>query len=256
MSLLENLVQDENIAGENDIIGGSVHDSGLYPATVTLAYLGESSGGATALHLEFKGEQQQNIRTTIYLTSGTAKGKLTTYQDKNNETQYLPGFLAGQSLCKMTTGKPLNKVDTEEKTIDIYNFTAKSDVPTKVPMITEMMGKKILIGLVKQTVDKQKKGDDGKYHDSGETREENEIDKFFHAESRMTSSEILAKATVAKFVDTWSEKNTGITRDKTKKKTGTKGAPTVKTPGSGGKPTESLFQKPVTAPVPTPAASK
>ncbi len=241
MSKLSKLKTDDKIQGETDNIGGSIYESGLYPATITLAYEGESSGGALSLNVHLEGEQGQTIRSTIYVTSGTAKGQKNTYTNKKGEEQYLPGFLSAQSLSMMAVGKPLSELVSEEKTIDVYNYEAKAEVPTKVPMLTELIGKKVIVGLIKQTVDKRAKGDDGKYHATGETRDENEIDKFFHYDSRMTTSEIAAKAEVAKFIDTWDKKNTGVTRDRTTKVTGTAGKPGTKAPASSTKPTESLF---------------
>ena len=244
MSALDNLEMNDAIPGEVDVVGGRLHESGLYPCTIKLAYMGESSGGAVSLTLKLEGDQKQDITKTIYLTSGKAKGQKNTYINKAGEEQYLPGFSMGQALATLTLGKSISELAkaTTEKTIDVYNFEAKSDIPTKVPMIMELINQRILVGLIKRTVTKQAKNDAGIYVDTEDTRDENEIDKFFHIDSRMTTSEVLAKAEVAKYVDTWDNNNTGITQDRTRKVAGTKGTPKGKV-ASNTKPTESLFEK-------------
>lgn len=242
MSLLANLSTDDSIEDEKDSVGGGfVLESGLYPSTIALAYLSISSTGATGLVLQFKTDDDKIVRSTQWMTSGTAKGGHNYYIDKNGDKKYLPGFLIANSLSKLTTGKEIAEVagEAEEKVINVYNAEAKAEVPTKVQMLTELLNQPIIIGLIKQIVDRTAKGDDGQYHPTGETREENEIDKFFHADSKMTTSEIKAGAEAPAFIDTWSNKWTGVTRDRITKTAGTAGAPKAK--GANTKPANSLF---------------
>ena len=49
---------------------------------------------------------------------------------------------------------------------------------------------------------------------SPETREENEIDKFFHYPSGLTVTEAEAKMTEPKFKQEWKKKWEGVTKDK------------------------------------------
>jgi hypothetical protein len=240
MSLLANLTTDDSIEDERDSVGGGgVLESGLYNATVTLAYLSTAASGATGLVLQFKTEEDKVIRSTQWVVSGTAKG-CKNYYERDGKKNYLPGFLLANSLSKLATGKEISELDTDEKVINVYNAEAKAEVPTKVPMITELLGKSITIGLLKQIADKSAKGDDGQYHPTGETREENEIDKFFHAESKMTTSEIKASASEPVFINTWDQKWAGVTRDRSTKTGGTAGAPKAKGAAST-KPATSLF---------------
>ena len=240
MSLLANLTTDASIEDEKDTVGGGgVLESGLYNATVTLAYLSTAASGATGLVLQFKTEDDKVIRSTQWVVSGTAKG-CKNYYERDGKKNYLPGFLLANSLAKLATGKEISELDTDEKVINVYNAEAKAEVPTKVPMLTELLGKSITIGLLKQIADKNAKGDDGQYHPTGETREENEIDKFFHAESKLTTTEIKAGALTPVFIETWSTKWTDVTRDRSTKTSGTAGAPKAKGAAST-KPATSLF---------------
>jgi hypothetical protein len=247
MSLLKSLASDASIANEKDSLGGGgVLESGLYLAKVTLAYVTKSEGGALGLILQAKTEAGRDIRQTLWMTSGTAKG-CKNYYEKDGEKNYLPGFIAANSLALLTTGKEISELDTEQKVVKVYNREAKAEMPTKVDMLVDLLDKDILIGVLKQTVDKTSKDASGAYQPTGETRDENEIDKFFRASDRMTTAEIRAHADKAEFADAWSAKNTGNTRNKASKTAGTAGVPksgfgaAAANAGSIAKPSKSLF---------------
>ena len=242
MSLLKELTSDESIANEKDSVGsGGVLDSGLHLATVNMAYVTKADGGAIGLVFQAKTEAGKDVRQTLWMTSGTTKGGKNFYVDKEGAKQYLPGFIAANALALLTTGKELSDLDTETKVVNVYNKAAKADMPTKVEMIMDLLGKDILIGLIKQTVDKTVKDGNNVYQPTGETREENEIDKFFRASDRKTTVEIRAQAETAVFADTWSAKWTGITKNKASKTAGTAGVPKA---GFGGAAANSSMAKP------------
>lgn len=243
MSLLSNLTSDASIADEKDILGGGsrVLNSGLYNFKVVHAFVTKSDGGAVGLVLNLKADAGE-LRQTLWMTSGTAKG-CKNYYEKDGERHYLPGYLMANALCLLTVGKEISQLETESKVIPLYNTEAKAEVPTKVEMLTDLLGQEILAGVIKQKVDKTKKNPTtGTYEATGETREENEIDKFFRARDRMTTAEIRAKAETATFADTWVAKWEGKERDKSKgaAAAGTAGLP-GKAPTAAAKPATSLF---------------
>jgi hypothetical protein len=245
MSLLASLSTDASIADEKDSVGSAgALDSGLYKAKVALAYITKSAGGAMGLVLNLKTDANREIRQTLWMTSGTAKGAKNYYEDKNGDKQYLPGFLHANSLSLLTVGKEIAALDTETKVVNVYSAEAKSEVPTKVEMLMDLIGQEVIVGLIKQTVDKTKKNEaTGIYEATGETREENEIDKLFRAKDRMTTAEIRAQAEAASFIDTWDAKFTGTVKNKAKGAAGTAGAPKAAgaAPAAAKKPTTSLF---------------
>lgn len=240
MSLLSNLSTDEKIASEKDSVGGGSYllESGCYNASVAMAYITKSKGGALGLVLTLKTTEGKEVRQTLWMTSGTDKG-CKNYYEKDGEKFYLPGFNHANSLALLTVGKEISQLDTETKVVNVYSPEAKAEVPTKVEVVMDLLGKDIIVGVIKQIVDKNVKDASGAYVPSGETREENEIDKLFRARDRMTTAEIRAQATEAKFIDTWIEKWAGKTRDKSKGTSGTAGAP--KAAAAAKKPTTSLF---------------
>lgn len=242
MSLLAALTTDTSIADEKDSVGGGFAplDSGLYPAKVSLAYLTKSAGGALGLVLNLATEAGKEVRQTLWMTSGTAKG-CKNYYEKDGDKHYLPGFLHANALTLLTVGKEISQVDTEKKVINVYSAEAKAEVPTPVEMLTDLLGKEILVGLIRQTVDKNVKDAAGNYVPSGETRDENEIDKLFRASDRKTTAEIRAQAPEATFADTWEKKWAGQVKDKTSKTAGKPGAPAANSANGTAKPTTSLF---------------
>ena len=243
MSLLKNLASDSTIATEKDSVGGnSPLDTALYPMKITMAYVQKAASGALGLFLTMKTDDNREVRQTMYMSSGDAKGNKN-YYEKDGVKNYLPGFNTANSLCLLTVGKEVSEMDTETKVVKLYSKEAKAEVPTKVEALTDLIGQDIIVGLIKQIVDKNEKDDSGAYVATGETREENEIDKFFRASDRMTTAEIRAEATEAAFADTWEAKWAGKVRNKAKGASGTAGAPKAPGAAAGGtkKPTASLF---------------
>lgn len=180
MSLLASLASDSSIQNETDSVGSSVLESGIYNSVVETAYINKSDGGAIGLVCNFKTDNK-SFRQTFWMTSGTAKGCKNYYEDKNGDKKYLPGFIQANALALLTTGKEISALDTETKVIKAWNKDTKSEIPTKVEMVMDIVNQPIIVGLLKQTVDKTAKADDGTYQPTGETRDENEVDKFFRA---------------------------------------------------------------------------
>lgn len=245
MSLLKNLETKAGVEGEKDVLGGGgALDSGLYDFTIKVAYVTTSSGGALALNTIFDYNGKE-VRQQFWMTSGNDKGNKNTYT-KDGKEFYLPGFITANSLALLTVGKEISQLDLEEKTIKLYDFEAKGEVPTKVQVFTELTGQTVTAGVQKQTVDKnidsgQVDGNGRKiYVPSGETRDINEVVKFFRVDDGLTVPEIEAQVTEAKFKNDWDAKYTGKTINKAK---GSKDGVTAGSPSAGAKPTKSLFAK-------------
>lgn len=244
MSLLKNLTSDESIANETDRVGGGgVLNTGAYPMTVKLAYITQAKSEAIALNLHLEGDDGRTLRQQLWMNSGKDKGGKN-YYEKDGVKNYLPGFLLAQSLSLLAAGKEVSDLDTEEKVVKLYDYEAKAEVPTKVQMVMELLDKPILVGVIKQIVDKNIKDGQGNYVPSGETREENEIDKFFRASDKKTTAEIRAKLDDADFINVWTAKHTAeFVKNKAKGAAGTAGAPKAAANAAAGtkKPTTSLF---------------
>ena len=203
MQTLDFLNIDEGVESNEDFMPGGnfVLDTGMYPMVVDLAYLGESSGGAVSvtIHLKEVGGKRQH-RETFYVTSGKAKGRKNTYE-KNGVKHLLPGMEAVNQLATITAGKPLPGLTPEEKTIKLWNFQERKELPTKVPALTQIIGATVLVALTKCAENKRTKVGD-EYIDTNERKEFNEVGKFLH-EDRFSVAEKIGSATDTAYYTRW-----------------------------------------------------
>lgn len=240
------LSTDDLEQSQDTLGGGGAFDSDVYTGEIVLAYAGESSGGARSVtvHVDVNG---RTYRETIYVTSGKEKGQKN-YYERGGKKVPLPGFTHANDLALLSTGQPLSAQTMEEKVVELYNFDERKEVPTKVMAITSMMGKQVSLGILKNIEDKTKKNDStGAYEATGETRETNNIDKVFHAETGKTVSEFVAKAENAEFIEKWRAKFQGTVRNKATGaaagggKAGLPGRSAAPAPGAGKPAGKSLF---------------
>lgn len=244
MSLLKSLKTDDTVQEEEDRLGGAVLlDSGVYDAKISTAFVTESAGGAMCLNVNFDIDGKE-LRQRFYVTSGRAKGQKSYYETRDGEKKHLPGYNMGNSLCLLTVGKELPEMEDEKKIVKLWDPNAKAEVPTEVPVLTDLIGQEITLGIIRQTTDKVTKDASGNYVATGEVREENEVDKFFRQRDKLTTAEIRGGLDEPKFFESWKNKWTDQVRDKSTGGAGaTKAAAAGKTgTGSSGKPTESLFK--------------
>lgn len=232
MSLLAGASKAENAVKETDRLGGfQLLDSGVHLMEIELAYLNTSSTGARALVFSFKNEAG-TLRSSQYFVSGDAKGNKTFFVKDGKEIN-LPGFtITNDIFLAAGIEEGIDGAVLEEKVIKLYSKDAGGEVPTKVQMVINLLGKTVGLGVVKQTVDKTALGGDNKYHATGETRDENEIIKVFST-SGLTIPEIDAGITEPAFIIDWKDKFAGKTLMKAKGASGaegTSGTPTPSTP--------------------------
>lgn len=236
----------EGLEDAGDVLGaGALLESGAYDGTVKLAYVGKSTSSnaqSVTVHIDVNGRE---FRETHWITSRNGENF---YADKKDPSKKrpLPGFTMVDDLCLLTTGLPLAEQPVEDKVVKLYDFEARKEVPQNVPVLTDVLGKPITVGLLRETVDRQAKDSAGTYVNTGETRDQNSADKFFHTESRRTVTEVREGLEEASFYPKWVEKNAGKTRNRAKGgegKTGVPGRPAAADGSNGAdKPkTKSLF---------------
>ena len=230
MSLLGGLKKDDSIERSADSVGFSALESDVYQGTIKQAYGTESDGGAKAIALELD-LNGTTYKETIYFTSGNEKGQKPYYETKNGKKVFLPGYQTLDDLCAVTTEQYLASQETEEKKVKIYNKEAKKELPTDVEVLVDLIGKKVQLGVVKTIENKWSNG-----VMLSDTVQKNSIDKVFN-EDGFTLNELLAETEEPVFINTWLDKNKGVTKDNSK--------PVAGTSGSEGSPKKSggLFGK-------------
>ena len=219
---LFNKFSSEGLEEAQDRLGGfSPFDSGIYTGKIKAFYAGTSSQGATfvAMVVDVGGRE---YRETTYVSDKKGQNFFLNKDDKTKKVP-LPGFTIIDDICLITTGKPLSEQETEDKVINIYNFEAKKDEPKSVPMLTEVIGKDISLGILKILENKSKKDGDN-YVVTAETREINNIVKVIHTASGMTVLEAREGKEEPVYGPKWLEKNKGQVYDKRTIKDGA-GAP-------------------------------
>lgn len=243
MSLFNKLTNDGLEESQDRLGGFSPFDSDIYVGDIKAAYAGQSQGGATSVSLivDFSGKE---YRETFYVTNKKGENFFISPEKKKVP---LPGFTVVDDICLIASGKPLAEQNTEEKVINLYDFDAKKELPKSVPMLTDLLGQKIALGVLKQLENKNvKQGDE--YVPSAETREINIVDKVFHPEVKLTVAEARNGKDAPEFWDKWVERNKGQVRDKRTDKGGAggnTGAPPKASGAAGGTaaPRKSLFGK-------------
>lgn len=181
--------------------GGFTKPTGLYGCIVDTAYLSKSKGGALGLNLHLRVASDKSIvRQTIWCTSGDAKGNKNYYVNKDGKKFLLPGMQLADQIARITTGKAMGDLSAEEKVVKLWDNEAKAEKPTKVPVLTEMLGKSILVGLHK--VDKNR------WTGGAPTADHtfiNDIDKVFYPDG-FSTLEREAEAAEAKVHKQWQDK--------------------------------------------------
>jgi len=223
---------------EKDVLGGSyILDSGVYEYDIDMAYMVESARGAIGVNMIFtKGNQQ--LKQSFWVRSGNDKGNKTTFTNKAGNEQPLPGMAAINSIVFLTLGKnQISELDTEEKVVKLYSYEAKEEVNTTVDVVTDLLGQKIVLGIMKNEIDvKQKNDATGNFDTTGRTKFENEVTKVFQAGTNCTVAEVKGRED-AQFITKWNDKNKGTVRNKVEHKgpVGVSGAP------ASAPTTKSLF---------------
>lgn len=226
---MNNLFTNLNTDGmeqQKDVLGGySPLETGAYLAKIKTAYVTMSKNNAMAVNLVCDIDGRE-YREQLWITNSQGQNF---YKNKSTGNKVpLPGFTMLNDICMCAVEKELRELDTEPRVFKIYDFDTKSEMPKEVPTITELLDSEIILGITKQVVDKTVKDASGNYVPSGETREENVIEKVFHAQTHKTVNEARANVEEASFYDKWVAKNAGHTKMKAKgaKAEGKAGMPT------------------------------
>ena len=215
----QNLQKRDDIKDVGDRPLSNVFASNVYVFTIDQAYTDESTGGAAFLDLALVAEDGRTLKQRIYYTSGRAKGQSITYAAKDKsgkptgEERYLPGFTLCDELYQVTTGYSLANMKTEEKMVKTWDSEAGKELPQNKDVCMDLKGKKVALAVLEKIIMKQV-NKDGNWVDSSETRNMNEVEKAFHAETGQTATE-LDKDEDAAWVDSWLAKFKDEVIDKT-----------------------------------------
>ena len=176
---------------EDDFIGGgNVLDSDIYPAVIKYAYT-DKSKSSNAHNLTLCLLVNGNIEITRQIWMTNKDGDVTRINPKTKKEENLRGYNQVNSLCMLVVSKDISKMDVQEKTLNLYDFESKKNIPQTIECLVELHDCELQVAIQKQIVDKNSKNEaTGDWEPSGETREINEFIKFYHRNRRVTLSEI------------------------------------------------------------------
>ncbi len=222
---------------EKDTLGGGgALATDLYAFTIKAAYFDFAKSKAMSVNLLLETANGRRLNVTEYITSGEAKG-CKPYYEKDGKKFPLPGYSKMSTLCQLVTGKTIDQLTAEDKILKLYDFEARKETNQSKKVISELSGQPIKAGVFKIIEDKKSKVGD-EYVATGETREVNEVSKFFNAEGK-TIEEVTGNKD-ATFAEEWVKAHQGKTKDKSTKVAATAGAPTLGNVGATDTPSLSF----------------
>jgi len=211
--------------------GGFTLDSGLYSMTIETAYMRKTAAGATMLEVAYTDGTHELKDSMCVLTKA---GQPTSASGKRLISLNIADSIVFAATDKADLSGTLGSI--EEKVIKVWGGKDVGETNTKVDMIMDLVGKKVILGVQKSTENKRAPDDAGVWHDTADTRDVNDVRAVFNSDTRMTKSETNAKADSPTFIKQWKEKWDGVTVNKVKNVAGgsVAGAPAAAS-------TDSLF---------------
>ena len=194
MGMFDNLNTGVTVEVEEEKLGGGgnyITETKVYDFVVEMAYGGQSAGGAYFIDAKLVTEDGKILKVREYITSGTEKGCLPYYVDKNSGKQKaLPGYAKMNALDVLLTGNPAQYPVTENKTIPLWNKDAEKEVPTEAQVVTSWIGKPIsaMVQMVREFKRAQNQTTK-KWENTSETRDFAEVVHFVDAVTGQTRSE-------------------------------------------------------------------
>ena len=175
---------------EKDYLGGGqLLETDIYSAKIKYAFIGKSNNSKARCLTLCLLIGDTEINRQIWMTNG--EGEVTFKNKKTGELENLPGYNQVNALAMLLVGKEIGNLEVEEKTLKLYDFDAKKELPQAVDCFTELHDMELQVAIQRQTVDKTEKNTNtGEYEPTGETRDVNEFIKFFPADRQVTVSEV------------------------------------------------------------------
>lgn len=192
-------------ASAKDLLGGGGNtlDSGVYDATIKQVYFTKTKAGSNQANvvLDINGQVKTFPLYLCYKETGKP-----TRKNAKGVIEVMPGYKTLNALSYVITGKTVDQLAQEDKTVMVYNFTSKKEEPNTATCLVELMGAKIKAAIKRVNKHKQVKVN-GIYTPTTETFLTNEVDHYF-SEDGFTASELVGKKE-ATYCKVWSDKFTG-----------------------------------------------
>lgn len=235
---------NDNVEVEDNRLGGGreLLETGSYNGTISMAYGDSFDSGATYIKLKIDLDNGGTYEENLIITGKTGNNF---YTDKKTGVQRgLPGYTIANDLCLLTVGTPLSETEGEDKQVLVYDFDLSQEVPQSKYVLTDLIGKPIVLTIQKIRKNKQAKNEStGKYDNTAEEQIVNEIHTVFSAETGHSATELRNQVEEAEFLGKWSEKYTDQLIDRYKEVKGGSGAFGKSAGGAAKTATGNPFKK-------------
>lgn len=202
------LGNNTDIKAAEDKVGGGgfakIEKTGIQDLICTKAYAGQSDGGAYFVEAHFENAEKARLIMREYITSGTKKGCLNYYIDKDGNKQYLPGYNKVKALDYMLTKIDSDLPKLDKRQIKLWDKDLKKELPVEKDACIDWIGKPVTALITKVLENKSEKIGD-KWADIAGTIEKFEIDHFLDPVTRATRNELTGGLQV-EFFNKWLEK--------------------------------------------------
>ena len=206
---------DVEVQAASDSLGKFTLDSALHQLVIKMAYLDAAPSGAQFSRIILGNNKDDRTNSfDVYFTS-KADPKSLTAVNKGGKKVPTYGYSVLNDLCLRAAGCSLKEVEVETKQVKVWVNRKEELQPRKV--LLSLINKPIAVGIIEVKEDK--------YDNPGIKVLKNELDKFFDAETLLTTAEIAEGKTEAKFAEAWKAKWEGQIKDKTTAATSLPGAP-------------------------------
>lgn len=162
--------------------------SDAYPGTIKVIYLTQGRNGSKAEFANIIFETDTGREFTDRLIVTTKDGATV---DKNGEP--LAGRKLLESLSIVATGNPLSFYKgqaPEVKTIKLYNYESRSEVPTQVQTLAPFTGTRAVFAITQKNEPKRMEVSPGNWVTSDETKIVSELRDVFHESYGLNSTEM------------------------------------------------------------------
>lgn len=170
--------------------GGAV-ETDIYEATIKAMFNRGSTKSKAMSIIVMLDVGGKEITSQTWVSN--ADGGITYEDKKTKKPKNMVGFNQMNTLALLVTGKALGDLVMEERTLKLWDSTAKAEVNQVVDCYAELHGEKVMVAIQKQIVDKEKLvegSNPARYEPTGETREVNEVIKYFPEGKLVSISEV------------------------------------------------------------------
>lgn len=188
MTLFADLKKD-GLEKNEDRLGGGFQplETDIYTMTIKAFYATKSEGGAQAINIVALRPDGKEYRETIYITKKTGENYFISAEKKKVP---MPGFTIVDDICLVTDGGDLSSQVFEERTINVFDFDAKKDLPKVVMQAINIIDQKVDLGIYQIQENKnEKNAQTGEYEPTEKVITKNVIRKVWHSEAKMTVAE-------------------------------------------------------------------